>query len=68
MTTSDPQHAQLGAVEVHGMTRSHFLLKGAIATGAAFGVSAVGPFVGSAGQGQVDRPLGPGQVAGDLLR
>lgn len=48
MTTPEPQNAELGAVEVHGMTRSHFLLKGALAAGAAYGVSAVGPFVGSA--------------------
>ena len=48
MTTSDTHTPELGAVEVHGMTRSSFLLKGALATGAAYGASAVAPFVSSA--------------------
>jgi hypothetical protein len=39
---------ELGAVEVHGMTRSSFLLKGALATGAAYGATAVAPFVSTA--------------------
>jgi ferritin-like protein len=48
MTTSDTQDSQLDAVEVHGMTRSGFLLKGALATGAAYGMSAIAPFVSGA--------------------
>jgi hypothetical protein len=48
MTTSDPQAAELAAVEVHGVTRSHFLLKGALAAGAAYGVTAISPFVSDA--------------------
>jgi hypothetical protein len=38
----------IGAVEVHGMTRAGFILRGAIATGAAFGAGAVAPYVSSA--------------------
>ena len=48
MTTSAPHNPELGAVEVQGMTRSSFLLKGALATGAAYGASAVAPFVSNA--------------------
>jgi ferritin-like protein len=48
MITPDIQNPELEAVEVHGMTRSSFLLKGALATGAAFGASAVAPFVSNA--------------------
>ena len=41
--------AELAAgVEVHGLTRSSFILKGALAAGAALGVGAVSPFVGTA--------------------
>ena len=36
---------QLGAIEVEGMSRSSFLLRGALATGAALGAGAIGPFV-----------------------
>src|SRR5579875_600802 len=45
-----PEHAspELGAVEVNGMTRSSFILKGALATGAVYGASAIAPFVGNA--------------------
>jgi hypothetical protein len=39
---------QLGAVEVHGITRSSFILKGALATAAVYGAGAVAPFVGDA--------------------
>jgi hypothetical protein len=39
---------QLAAVEVHGMTRQAFILRGAIAAGAAYGTTAVAPFVTSA--------------------
>jgi hypothetical protein len=48
MTTSHTEAPELAGVEVHGMTRSSFLLKGALATGAAFGASAIAPFVSSA--------------------
>ena len=46
--TPEPQNPELGAVEVHGITRSSFILKGALATGAVYGVSAIAPFVGNA--------------------
>ena len=39
---------ELGAIEVHGMTRGSFILRGALAAGAAYGTSAVGPFVSGA--------------------
>jgi hypothetical protein len=39
---------ELAAVEVHGMTRSSFILRGALAAGAVYGVSAVTPFVSQA--------------------
>jgi Ferritin-like domain len=39
---------ELGAIEVHGMTRASFILRGALAAGAAYGVSSVGPFVSGA--------------------
>jgi Ferritin-like domain len=48
MTHADPASPGLGAVEVHGMTRSSFILRGAVATGAVYGASAVAPFVGNA--------------------
>ena len=48
MTNPDPENPELGAVEVHGMTRGSFMLKGALATGAVYGVSAVAPFVTNA--------------------
>jgi hypothetical protein len=35
-------------IEVHGMTRASFILKGALATGAAFGAASVAPFVSNA--------------------
>ena len=38
----------LGAVEVRGMTRSSFILRGALAAGAFYGTSAVTPFVSQA--------------------
>jgi rubrerythrin len=48
----------LAAVEVHGMTRSAFMLKGALAAGAVYGASTVAPFVSSAvaqsGMGDID--------------
>lgn len=48
MNTPENTSPELAAVEVHGMTRSGFILKGALAAGAAYGASAVAPFVGSA--------------------
>ena len=48
MSTPDTQNPELGGVEVHGLSRSSFLLKGALATGAVLGMGAVTPFVSSA--------------------
>jgi Ferritin-like domain len=48
MTTRDPISPELGAVEVHGVTRASFLLKGALGAGALFGASAVTPYVSNA--------------------
>jgi hypothetical protein len=48
MTTRDPIHPELEAVEIHGMNRASFLLKGALGAGALFGASAVTPFVSNA--------------------
>ncbi len=48
MTRSDLQRPDLGTIEVHGMTRASFVLRGALAAGAAYGASAVSPFVRSA--------------------
>ena len=39
---------ELGAVEIHGMTRSSFILRGAMTAGAAYGATAVAPFVSNA--------------------
>jgi Ferritin-like domain len=39
---------ELAAFEVHGMSRSSFLLKGALAAGAVYGAASVGPFVSAA--------------------
>jgi hypothetical protein len=44
-TTSGPG---LDAVEVHGMNRASFILRGAMAAGATLGLGAVSPFVGQA--------------------
>ena len=48
MHTPENTSPELAGVEVHGLTRSSFILKGALAAGAAYGASAVAPFVGSA--------------------
>jgi rubrerythrin len=45
---SENAHTELGAIEVHGMTRGSFILKGALAAGALYGTSAVAPFVSQA--------------------
>jgi Ferritin-like domain len=39
---------ELGAVEVHGMNRASFILRGAMATGAVYGATAVAPFITNA--------------------
>ncbi|MDX6649235.1 MAG: hypothetical protein QOJ97_1186 [Solirubrobacteraceae bacterium] len=36
---------ELGAVEIHGMTRSSFIVRGALAAGTVYGAATVGPFV-----------------------
>lgn len=48
--TQNPKAAspELDAVEIHGVTRGSFILRGAMAAGAAFGAGAVGPFVSKA--------------------
>jgi len=40
--------AQMAAVEIQGVTRSAFILKGALAAGAVYGAGVVGPFVNQA--------------------
>jgi len=49
---------ELAAVEVQGMTRSAFILRGALAAGAVYGAGAVGPYVSRAmaqtGQGDIE--------------
>ena len=39
---------ELAAVEVGGLTRSSFILRGALAAGSVYGLSAVTPFVSQA--------------------
>lgn len=48
MNTTDIVTPELAAVEVHGMTRASFILRGAMAAGAAYGATAVGPYVSQA--------------------
>lgn len=50
MTTTDHSKVdpELGSIEVHGMTRASFILKGALATAATLGAAATTPFVSSA--------------------
>ncbi len=50
MTTSDMdlERAQPAAVEIGGMTRAAFVLRGALAAGALYGAGAVTPFVSGA--------------------
>ena len=58
MSSPEIDNPELGAVEVHGMTRSSFILRGAITAGAVYGASAVGPYVSNAfaagGSGDID--------------
>lgn len=48
MTSPQTAAPELGGIEVHGMTRASFILRGALAAGAAYGAGAVGPYVSSA--------------------
>lgn len=48
MSESKEAAPELAAVEVHGMSRGSFLLRGALATGAALGTGGVGGFVSGA--------------------
>ncbi len=58
MTHSEIASPELAAVEIHGVTRSSFLLRGALTAGAVYGATAVGPWVTSSlaagGSGDVD--------------
>jgi rubrerythrin len=49
---------ELAAIDISGVTRESFILRGAVAAGAVYGLGAVGPFVGQAlaqdGSGDVD--------------
>ena len=58
MSNPEINSPELGAVEVHGMTRSSFILRGAITAGAVYGAAAVGPYVSNAfaasGSGDID--------------
>jgi Ferritin-like domain len=58
MTNPKLASPELGAVEVHGINRASFILRGALTAGAVFGASAVGPYVSNAfaasGSGDVD--------------
>jgi hypothetical protein len=46
--TADLANSELAAVEVSGLTRSSFILCGALAAGSVYGLSAVTPFVSQA--------------------
>jgi hypothetical protein len=48
MTKPEMASPELAAVEVHGINRSTFIVRGALAAGAAFGASAVTPYVSNA--------------------
>ena len=48
MKSSELTSPEMGAVEVHGMSRASFILRGAMATGAVYGATAVAPFVSNA--------------------
>jgi hypothetical protein len=57
MTRIDIASPELAAVEVHGVTRASFILRGAMTAGAVYGAAAVGPYVGNAlgaGGGDID--------------
>ena len=48
MTNSSTASPELAGVEVHGVTRASFLVRGALATGAMYGATAVAPWVSNA--------------------
>jgi hypothetical protein len=48
MNNSEMTSPELGAVEVHGINRASFILRGAMATGAVYGATAVAPFITNA--------------------
>jgi len=48
MTTQEIANPELAATEVHGITRSSFILRGALAAGALYGTASVAPFVSQA--------------------
>jgi hypothetical protein len=48
LITAAQANSSLAQVEVHGLTRSSFLVKGALATGALYGASAVTPYIATA--------------------
>lgn len=58
MNSSNIASPELAAIEVHGMNRATFILRGAIAAGAAYGATTVGPYVSNAlaasGSGDID--------------
>jgi hypothetical protein len=57
MNENDYANPELAAIEVHGMSRGSFITRGALATGALYGTTAVGSFVTQAfaqGGGDVD--------------
>jgi hypothetical protein len=48
MTSSELASPELAEVEVHGMSRQSFILRGAMAAGAMYGATAIGPYVSNA--------------------
>lgn len=58
MSNSKMKTPELANIEVQGMTRESFIMRGAIAAGSVYGLSTVGPFVSQAlaqeGGGDVD--------------
>ena len=58
MSSTNQAAPELGAIEVSGLTRSSFLVRGALATGSLYGAGAVGSFVTRAfaqgGAGDID--------------
>jgi len=48
MNSPDMASPELAGVEVHGISRASFILRGALGVGAVYGASAIAPFVGNA--------------------
>jgi hypothetical protein len=48
MNSPDMASPELAAVEVHGISRASFILKGALGVGAVYGAGAIAPFVSTA--------------------